>query len=469
MNEQMTYQDAVHFVGAVSKRKLLSPIYLRLERLRLLFAKLDIDLNAPSIHIAGTSGKGSTSTLCASVLQAAGYTVGLHTTPHLQTPRERMQVNGQLPTEQEFIDLVLTVKEAMAEVEANHSYGAFNNQEIIFAIAALHFKRKHVNIAVIETFMGGQYDPTNVIRPLLSVITNVDLDHTRVLGKSVEAIAMVKSGVIKPGVPFITGAVQPSVLDLLEKRCNDLNTSCIVVGREDYKQSRMLGRKGSLLSVQVLNQLFAKLHISLLGKHQVNNALMVLYILQVMRTLGWLVPDEAIRQGFAASFIPGRLEIIQENPMVILDGAHNPAKTKALANSLRHIFPKKKIIFVFAMKKGKDLEESIKPLLSLGKKFIVTRFSEKKSRSTTHISNYLRSKGLTATTRLDPIEALELAKKQAKKDDIICVTGSLYLVGRVRNQWYPQDKEAPIVSIEDAPWGKIIGEPMRESELIGGR
>jgi dihydrofolate synthase/folylpolyglutamate synthase len=466
MNETMTYHEAVYYVEHASKRKLLSPIYLRLERLKLLFAKLDIDLNSPSIHIAGTSGKGSTSTLCASVLQAAGYTVGLHTTPHLQTPRERMQVNNQLPTEAEFTQLVTEVKTAIEYVEAHHSYGAFNTQEVIFALTALYFKQQKVDIAVIETFMGGQYDPTNIIKPLVSVITNVDLDHTRLLGKTIESIATVKAGVIKNGVPFITGATQPSVLDIFHRRCADLNTSCLIVGKEDYKQSRMMGRKGSLLSVQVLNQLFAKLHISLLGKHQINNALMVLYILQVIRNLGWLVPDEAIRQGFTESFIPGRLEIIQENPTVILDGAHNPAKTKALAASLRRIFPKQKIIFVFAMKKGKDLEESIKPLLPLAKKFIVTRFSEKKSRSTAYINKHLRVKSAVTTTRLDPVTALNLAKKQAKTGDVICVTGSLYLVGRLRNQWYPQGNEAATITIDDTPWGSIVGEPTQQSEIV---
>jgi dihydrofolate synthase/folylpolyglutamate synthase len=377
-----------------------------------------------------------------------------------------MQINGELPTEAEFSDLVSTTKEAIDYIEANNSYGAFSTQEIIFTITALYFKQQQVDIAVVETFMGGQYDPTNIIKPLVSVITNVDLDHTRLLGKTVESIATVKAGVIKTGVPFITGATQPTVLEIFNRRCADLNTSCIIVGHESYKQSRMIGREGSLLSVQVLNQLFAKLHIRLLGKHQVNNALMVLYILQVVRNLGWMIPDEAIRQGFAETFIPGRLEIIQENPLIILDGAHNPAKSRALAGSLKKIFKKQRFIFVFAMKKSKDLEDSVKPLLPLAKKFIVTRFSEKKSRSTTFISNYIKSKGGIATTRLDPFAALALAKAQAQPGDIICVTGSLYLVGRLRNQWYPHLKESRTMTIDDTHWATVIGEPISQSEVV---
>lgn len=458
----MTYDEAVHYVETATKRKLLSPIYLRLERLKLLFAKLDIDPNAPTIHIAGTSGKGSTSTLCASVLQAAGYKVGLHTTPHLQTPRERMQINGKLPSEAQFTDLVAIVKSAADDIETHNSYGVFSTQEIMFTVAALYFKQQQVEIAVIETYMGGQYDPTNIIKPLVSVVTNVDLDHTRLLGKTVQSIATVKAGVIKTGVPFITGATQTDVLEVFKRRCADLNTTCVVVGQENYKQSRMLGRQGSLLSVQVLNQLFAKLHIRLLGKHQVNNALMVLYVLQVMRNLGWMIPDEAIRQGFAETFIPGRLEIMQENPLVIMDGAHNPAKTKALASSLKKIFKNQRIIFVFAMKKSKDLEDSVKPLLPLAKKFIVTRFSEKKSRSTTYITNHIKAKGGSATTRLNPFDALALAKKQARPGDVICVTGSLYLVGRLRNQWYPHTNEVSVL-VDDNQWVSIVGEPVSQA------
>lgn len=448
----MTYQEAITFAERVNKRKLFSPVYLRHERMATLFQKLGIDPATPSVHIAGTSGKGSTSALCASVLQAAGYRVGLHISPPLQSHEERMTINGQRPSKAEFTELIATVKTAIETIEQEHSYGAYNNQEFIFAVTALYFSQQKVDVAVIETFMGGQYDPTNIIKPLVSVITNVDLDHTKSLGKTVEAIATVKAGVIKTGVPFITGATQPSVLEIFKKRCREMNTSCIIIGKEDYKQARMLGRKGSLLSAQVLNQLFANLHINLLGRHQINNALMVLYISQVLRTLGWLIPDEAIRHGFAQSFIPGRLEIMEEQPMVILDGAHNPAKAQALAKSLKKIFPKQKFIFVFAMKRGKDLEASLQPLLPLAKKFIITRFSVKRSRSTTHITNLIKLKGVPATTRLDPVAALALAKRQAKPNDIICATGSLYLVGRLRNQWYPQDNNQPIAVDDPVVW-----------------
>lgn len=462
----MTYSEAIQLIEQSSKRKKLYPIYLRMERMGLLFKELGIDPAMPAVHIAGTSGKGSTSSLAAEVFKQAGYRVGLHTTPHLQTPRERMQVNGEMPSEETFIQLVETVYTAAMKVEENHSYGAFNSQELLFSLAALYFKQQNVDIAVIETFMGGQYDPTNVIKPLVSVITNVDLDHTKLLGKTVEAIATVKSGVIKSETPFITGATQPSVLEIFRRRCQDVGAPLIVMGQQNSYRSRQLGQKGSLLSVQVLDSIFANLHIKLLGKHQVNNAVLVLYIIQVLRSRGWLISDEAIRQAFAIAFIPGRLEIIQENPMIVLDGAHNPAKTKALANSLKRIFKDKKVIFVFAMKKGKDLEDSLKPLLPLAKKIIVTKFSDKKSRSTTFIHDYIKSKGIPVTTRLNPVEALELAKRQATSKELICVTGSLYLVGKLRDQWYPQQRTENHF-YDDAAWPTVQGEPMRQSELTG--
>lgn len=453
----MTYPESLILIEAMNKRKKLSPMYLRLERLRQLFAELDVDPELPSVHIAGTSGKGSTSSLCADVLRQAGYTVGLHISPHLQTPRERMQVNGQMPSEAVFTHLAEQVYAAALHVEDRHSYGAFSTNDLLFTIAMLYFGQQRVDIAIIETFMGGQYDATNAIKPLVSVVTNVDLDHTKVLGSTVEAIAMVKAGVIKSETPFITGATQSSVIEIFKKRAADLGTSCIVVGEENKYRVRHLGQRGSILSVQVIDNLFANLHLKLLGKHQINNALMVLYIIQVLRSRGWLITDQAIRESFAKAFIPGRLEVVQENPLVILDGAHNPAKAKALASSLRRIFRQKPVIFVFAMKKGKDLNETLKPLLTLADRFIITSLPGSKGQPPAKIREAIRSKGIPAMIRLDPPKALQLALRYAGQDHVICVTGSLYLVGQLRTRWYPSQALESIES-DDLPT-RTTGEP----------
>ena len=460
----MTYDEAIAILESASKRKKLYPMYLRMERLGLLFAHLNIDPALPSVHIAGTSGKGSTSSLCAEILQKAGYRVGLHTTPHLQTPRERMLINGVMPSEETFVELVEIVWQATLAIESEHSYGAYNSQELLFTTAALYFKRMGVEIAVIETFMGGQYDPTNIIRPLVSVITNVDLDHTGLLGKTVESIAMVKAGVIKQLTPFITGAVQPTVQEIFQKRARDLDAPCFVIGEENKHNTRMLGLKGSILSVQVLDNLFSNLHLNLLGKHQINNAIMSLYIVQVLRSRGWLIPDTAIKQAFAEVFVPGRLEIVQNNPTIILDGAHNPAKVRALTVSLRRLFRNQKVIFVFATKRGKDLESMLKSLTPLAKKFIITRFSDHKSQSTKVIYDFIKQSGIPATIRLNPIEALALAKRQSKKDQLVCITGSLYLVGKLRSQWYPEGGTKTTL-LDDTTWSNALGEPVRRTEV----
>ncbi len=424
-----------------------------------LFRALGLDPEYPSIHIAGTNGKGSTSSLIAAVLKEAGYSVGLHTTPHLQTPRERFQINGQLPSEEVFALHVERAYRAILEIEANHSFGAFTNQELMFATGMDYFQRQGVDIAVIETFMGGQYDATNIIRPLVSVITNVELDHTGILGKTISSIAMVKAGVIKPQTPFITGATQPEAIQLFKQRCQDMKTECIVVGEENKYRARQLGLKGSLLSAEVLNNLFADLRIGLVGRYQINNAILCLYIAQVLRARGWLIADQAIRDGFERAFIPGRFEIVEHQPLIILDGAHNPAKTRALAHSLRPVLKNQKAIFVFAMKKGKNWEESLRPLIPLAAKFIVTRFSAKKSRSTTVIHRYLKAQGIPVATRLDPQAAIALAKRQVRPNQYICVTGSLYLVGKIRNQWHPYGSHEPEALDLEQDTNRTIGEP----------
>ncbi len=435
----MTYQQAIKTIEQAGKRKALRPVFLRIQRLMLLFQFLNIEIETPAIHIAGTSGKGSTSALCSEVLRAAGYHVGLHTSPHLQTPRERMMVDGKMPSETTFADLIERVWQGALEVEQNHSYGAFNSNDILFAATMLHFHEMRVDIAVIETSLGGEFDSTNVILPLVSVITNVDLDHTKVLGESVEAIALVKAGVIKPQTPFITGAAQSSVNTIFKKRAADVGAPCIVIGEESSYKARSLGQQGSILSAQVLDNLFANLHIRLLGKHQIRNALLVLYIVQVLRSRGWLIADDAVKIAFENAFIPGRLEVIQENPLIILDGAHNPAKARALADSLKRIFRNKKIIFVFGLKKGKDITNSIKPLLNVADKFIVTSLPNEKGLKPSIIAKTIKQLGGAAVVRKDPWTALALARSQVKKDGIICVTGSLYLVGQLRSTWYPAE------------------------------
>lgn len=459
----MTYDDAIASLEMMAKTKQFTPMYLRLERLALLFKELGIERDLPSVHIAGTSGKGSTSSLCASVFQQAGYKVGLHISPHLHTPRERMQVNGELPMPLRFASLIDRVMAAAEKVQNEHSYGGFKQNDILFTAAMLYFTEEQVDIAVIETSMGGHYDSTNVIQPLVSVVTNVDLDHTKVLGKTIEAIATVKAGVIKPETPFITGATQPSVLDIFKKRAADQNTSCIVIGEENKYRVRQLGQRGSLLSAEVIGNLFSDLHLRLLGKHQINNALMVLYIIQVLRSRGWLVSDESIRAAFSEAFLPGRLEVVQEDPIIILDGAHNPAKAKALAHSLRSIFRRKKITFVFAVKKGKNLDGTLKPLLPLAERFIVTNLPGGKGQSPAKITRRIKELGVPAVTRVRPEAAIEMAIRLNNKSGLICITGSLYLVGQLRAHWYPALAHE-MMSLSDDQHNMVSGEPFAHVE-----
>ncbi|TSC66166.1 MAG: dihydrofolate synthase / folylpolyglutamate synthase [Candidatus Berkelbacteria bacterium Gr01-1014_85] len=449
------YQQALSLLRQSQQRGLLSPIYHRLRRLELLAHKLQVDLQAPTVHIAGTSGKGSTSLLVSQILMSAGYKVGLHTTPHLQTVRERMQIDGQLITEDQFSQRFEHVYQQALQIEAKSSYGAFQRQELLFMTALLHFQTENVDIAVIETFMGGEYDPTNIIKPLVSCVTNVDLDHTRLLGKDLISIAMVKAGVIKPQVPFVNGAIQPAVSELFARRAEDLGSPYIEIGQKHPRSAKSLGLNGSLLTAEVMNQFFYDLHLSLIGQHQIQNALMSLYLIQVLRSRGWLIADLAIRQGLKQAFIPGRLEIVDHSPLTILDGAHNPAKCTALAQSMRILFPKKRIIMVFAMKKGKDLLPSLKPLTKIVDKIIVTRFSERKGYATTDLAKLVRQNGIPCTTRLDPTKAYELAKDLAGHDGIVLITGSLYLVGLLRCLWHPVAYDGTLQ--EDH--GKLIFQP----------
>ncbi len=417
----------------------------------------------PTIHVGGTSGKGSTSTIIATIL-AQKYKVGLHTSPHLVKITERIRTYSRPPLAEiargglikdisvnDFIDLLNEVYPAIKKIEES-KLGNPSYFEIVTAMAFLYFKKQKVDIAVIEVGMGGRYDATNVIKSDVAVITNVGLDHTEILGDTVEKIAEDKAGIIKQGVKVVTAVKQPSVIKIIENTCKDKDASLSLVSRPPLAisargglikyEAKKIDENGCIFDY-IGEKAYRDLRISLLGRHQVENAAIAIRVVEILRAplaisaRGALIKEKEIRLGLERAYIPGRLEIISKKPLVILDGAHNPEKMKALVAAIKKIFPKKKVKAIIAIKSGKDAKGILKEILPICHEVIFTKF-----RLTTDLGDTfsytpaelqeINSRG--GLIKIDPIEAIKEAMKNTDSDSLILITGSLYLIGEVKRK-----------------------------------
>lgn len=338
----------------------------------------------PAVHIGGTSGKSSTSYFLAKILESAGYKTGLTISPHLQVATERMQINGRFVSEREFVKLINDIKPAVEKVESEKKWGKVGYFQILLAAAFLHFARRDVDVAVVEVGIGGHYDSTNVIKPVLAIITNVGLDHIRILGPTVEAIARDKREIIKKGVSIITGATQKSVINLLREKAKSVGASFILLNTNSQRT------------------------------YQEANILLAQRAARELKKLGFSkVTSDAIKLATVTSFFPGRLEIASKKPLVILDVAHNPDKTRALARDLQKLFPGEIFHIIFANLHHTLQPKMLKPLSPIAKTLVLTK----------------------------PKNGPGLFKKLLKEvlpGDKILVTGSFFLVDRIRNLFYPE-------------------------------
>lgn len=441
MEVESAYQEALDYLYRFVDYSLVrnfhsSPEKFGLERM---FAFLDL-LGNPQrqfqvIHVAGTKGKGSTAALIASSLRSANYRVGLYTSPHLQEYTERIQVNGQDLSRADLVELVNSLRPIIARLDGLTWF------EITTAIAFLYFTRQRVEVAVIEVGLGGRLDATNVVDPLVSVITSLSLDHMAVLGDSLPKIAIEKAGIIKPGRPVVSAPQKAEALQVIEQVAGERGCSLAVVGR-DYQfeagehsldgQTFLVHRAGgnSAHSTDAV-----ELRIPLLGLHQVENAVTAYAALQAADAQGLKVSEADIRRGFSGVSWPGRFEVLRRDPPIIIDSAHNRDSAMRLRQALDDYLPDAQITLLFGASDDKDVDGMLAELLPRAQRMVATQSIHPRAAKTERLAGIAQRSGCQAVEVLPVEDALETALQLAGNSGAIVVTGSLFIAAAVRDIW----------------------------------
>lgn len=384
-----------------------------------------------AIHIGGTNGKGSTAAMVASILRKEGYRVGLYTSPHLIRFTERIKVNGKEIEKEEIVELTEWLRKRIEEAGVPSPFTFF---DFTTAMAFLYFKQKMVDLTVLEVGLGGRLDSTNVIDPLLSIITNIGKDHEDVLGKGIMRIAREKAGIIKRKRPLITAATQPQVLRHFAKVCQEKASPFFRVGKEF--RYHLEGEEG--FSYEGIHRKLWGLSLNLRGGHQVVNAVTALGAMEVLDDLGYRISNEAMSGGLKEVEWPGRLEMVSSSPKVLLDGAHNPDGALTLKESLQRDFQYRNLILLIGIMKDKDIPSILHALSPLADHIILTRPSTARAASPALLKKALGRNGTKAEVVEDFKMAIEKGLSFTGAEDLLCITGSLYTVGEARSYFLPR-------------------------------
>ena len=381
----------------------------------------------PIIHVAGTKGKGSVASLCASALKAAGYKTGLYTSPHLWDYTERIQINGEPISHKQLIELVEEVKPAVAKIPKLTTF------EITTAIGMLAFAKNDVNAAVIEVGLGGRLDATNIVMPKVAVITSISYDHTAVLGNTLAQIAREKAGIMKEGIPVVSAPQTDEALQVLERIAKERNSPFILVGK-DVKFERLASSlDGQSLSVKDdLRHSTLDLRLPLLGAHQIENAAIAY---AALKTSGIPISDEAIQKGFSEVKWPARFEVLRREPPVVIDSAHNRDSSRRLRETLDEYFPEIPVILIFCALEDKDITgilDELKPRLEC---VVATRADHPRAPDAEWIADQVEKVEIPVEA-VTPVEAaLERALELAGTQKLVLAAGSVAFAGEVSSAW----------------------------------
>lgn len=438
----MDFLEATSYLNSLQLHK----IKLGLDAMESFLEKVERpDKQLRFVHVAGTNGKGSVSVNIVSVLKSAGYHVGLFTSPHLSSVRERFRINDRYISEEDFSILATKVRDVLGEDMITYF-------EFTTAIALLWFARSNVDIVVLETGLGGRLDATNVVTPLVSIITNISMDHEAYLGNNLQSIAFEKAGIIKPGIPVVTGEKKDVCLAEIQKKCRECQSQLFVYGDDFYADNGVNERWRWKGGGQLEGVTYSNLLCGMRGDYQMSNSSLAICCLELLRNQGFIVTPNNVRDGLSSVAWPGRLEYIQINKMTreqitkravstdsavryLLDGAHNPSGVESLVRTLNHEYEYNRLIIIWGAMEDKDLSLTLPPVAKLASVMILTKPQGERAANPSLLLNFLEEdQRESCHIEEDVGKSLALAEQLADNKDLVVVAGSLYLIGDVRSR-----------------------------------
>lgn len=431
----MDFEAAQAYLLATINETVSRRMPYRLERMRAFIHELgDPQDRYPSVHVGGTSGKGSTSTMIAAALARAGKRVGLHTKPHLRSMTERARIDGIAVSEERFATLLDEMMPAIERTAQEHGRPTY--YETLLALTLLHFAQERVDVAVIEVGLGGRLDGTNVIVPVVAAITSVGFDHTDVLGESLQEIAFEKGGIAKAGIPLVVAVEDETAFAVIGDQARQVGATLVDARAAAVPVENVrVEREGQSFEVRTANASYA-IQTRMLGSFQRRNAATAIVTMEQLPPA--LRPSAAqIESAFAELVIPGRMEVYPGHPTLVFDIAHNVEKAEELVRSLREQFAERHFTYVVAIGASKDATEILRTFASLPANFVFTSF-DTAGREATNPMRLLRIAEKIGTWGRcvgDPVEALSVARRSAAANDVIVVTGSTFLVAALREWW----------------------------------
>ncbi|MCX8111473.1 MAG: bifunctional folylpolyglutamate synthase/dihydrofolate synthase [Syntrophorhabdaceae bacterium] len=411
------YSESMEYLSGLER----SGILFGLDNIKWILESIDNPQNKlKCVHVAGTNGKGSVSTMLSFIMKESGYRVGKYTSPHLVRFNERIVIDEKEIDDSDIVEIIDFIRE---KIERRGTKRKFSYFDFTTAMAFEYFYRKKVDIAIIEVGLGGRLDSTNVILPLVSIITNVELDHTDYLGNSLEEVAREKSGIIKERIPVVTGVDKRSI-SVIEEVAGQRSSPLLILGRDFFykKQDEQVMTYGGH------KKTLEDLYINLMGDHQLNNASIALCVIELLAENGYNIPDRAIYNGLANVKWPGRLEVVRREPTIILDGAHNLHAIGVLSQFIEARYVNTRKILIFGVLADKDYKGMLKRLIPIVDTVIFTKPDTQRALSPYKMANLVDNCIVTEDVK----SALNKAMTLAGKDELILITGSLYTVGEAK-------------------------------------
>jgi dihydrofolate synthase/folylpolyglutamate synthase len=443
------YTQALRFLNTLSDFERLRIVRYTnqnfdLDRMRTLLRKLGNPQDQyRSVHVAGTKGKGSTCVMIAAMLKACGYKVGLYTSPHLVDIRERIQINGDMIRHADFARLL-----KMVQPIVNRSRPVPTYFDVLTAVAFKYFAEQKIDIAVVETGMGGRLDSTNVIKPEVTAITSISRDHMAQLGTTLSQIATEKAGIFKHGVPAVTVIQSQDAEDALKRVAEKVGAPLDITGKTvefsyRFEATRMLGPHNRVC-LTTPNTRFEHLAVPLVGDHQAINCGLALSVMDKLKSRGLAINDLRAMEGLSKVTIPGRMEMVNQTPRVLVDGAHNAASIDALMKAIGQHIPCDSIVVIFGCCGDKDVAGMLDRITSGADKVIFTKVNNIRTADPEELAaQYVEQYGKMAQVAHTLEEALAIANRAVTKEDLICITGSFYLVGEAKKYFAAKALQQP--------------------------